>query len=366
MVAVRTQAPGAGHPRRPRRPADLRRRRDATSCGRRATSTPRTASSRWTCAGTSPPGRLSELVGADDDALKADAVVRTLGWRRVAQQELERLSPARAVVPRGLRGRRQRLPARQVAVGAVGQLHAARRRNNPLPRDRAVDAGRLAGLAQGDGVGPPQQLHGGAGAGARDLDGQERHARRPALPAVPVRRAPADRPGREENGGGSARAEHRHRVAVPGARRTCTAPPAPRPVDDAAERARQAGAAAGDAVGRATTAIQGQVAGGPATPTGSVEDGPEQRARAAGVRRHRGRRRRRAAAARPRRRRRLELLGDLRRPHDTGKPLLANDPHLEHVDAGDLVPDRACTAGRRRRSARSTSPGSASPACPGS
>jgi penicillin amidase len=38
-------------------------------------------------------GRLSELVGADDDALKADAVVRTLGWRRVAQQELELVSP---------------------------------------------------------------------------------------------------------------------------------------------------------------------------------------------------------------------------------------------------------------------------------
>src|SRR4051794_36265538 len=33
-------------------------------------------------------GRLSELVGDDPDALQADAVVRTLGWRRVAQQEL--------------------------------------------------------------------------------------------------------------------------------------------------------------------------------------------------------------------------------------------------------------------------------------
>jgi len=37
-------------------------------------------------------GRLSELVGADDDALEADKVVRTLGWRRVAQQELDGLS----------------------------------------------------------------------------------------------------------------------------------------------------------------------------------------------------------------------------------------------------------------------------------
>ena len=33
-------------------------------------------------------GRLSELVGQDDTALQADKVVRTLGWRRVAQQEL--------------------------------------------------------------------------------------------------------------------------------------------------------------------------------------------------------------------------------------------------------------------------------------
>jgi penicillin G amidase len=38
-------------------------------------------------------GRLSELVGVDADALKADRVVRTLGWRRVAEQELSLLSP---------------------------------------------------------------------------------------------------------------------------------------------------------------------------------------------------------------------------------------------------------------------------------
>ncbi len=38
-------------------------------------------------------GRLSELVGVDSDALLADKVVRTLGWRRVAEQELPLLSP---------------------------------------------------------------------------------------------------------------------------------------------------------------------------------------------------------------------------------------------------------------------------------
>ncbi len=38
-------------------------------------------------------GRLSELVGVDADALEADKVVRTLGWRRVAAEELPLLSP---------------------------------------------------------------------------------------------------------------------------------------------------------------------------------------------------------------------------------------------------------------------------------
>lgn len=37
-------------------------------------------------------GRLSELVGPNDDALRSDKVVRTLGWRQVAQQELEQVS----------------------------------------------------------------------------------------------------------------------------------------------------------------------------------------------------------------------------------------------------------------------------------
>ncbi len=38
-------------------------------------------------------GRLSELVGADEAALQADVVVRTLGWRRTAEAELELLDP---------------------------------------------------------------------------------------------------------------------------------------------------------------------------------------------------------------------------------------------------------------------------------
>jgi penicillin amidase len=39
-------------------------------------------------------GRLSELVGADEAALQADVVVRTLGWRRTAEAELPLLDAA--------------------------------------------------------------------------------------------------------------------------------------------------------------------------------------------------------------------------------------------------------------------------------
>src|SRR5215218_11409946 len=37
-------------------------------------------------------GRLAELVGGSAAAVQADKVIRTLGWRRVAEQELPRLS----------------------------------------------------------------------------------------------------------------------------------------------------------------------------------------------------------------------------------------------------------------------------------
>ncbi|HUX70374.1 MAG TPA: penicillin acylase family protein, partial [Cellulomonadaceae bacterium] len=39
-------------------------------------------------------GRLSELVGVNADAIAADKVIRTFGWRRVAEQELPLLAPA--------------------------------------------------------------------------------------------------------------------------------------------------------------------------------------------------------------------------------------------------------------------------------
>ena len=39
-------------------------------------------------------GRLSELVGANEDALLADTVIRTLGWRQVAQTEVAQADPS--------------------------------------------------------------------------------------------------------------------------------------------------------------------------------------------------------------------------------------------------------------------------------
>ena len=39
-------------------------------------------------------GRLSELVGENADELEADKVIRTFGWRRVAEQEWDLLQPS--------------------------------------------------------------------------------------------------------------------------------------------------------------------------------------------------------------------------------------------------------------------------------
>ena len=80
--------------RRPRRAAASRRStptRPTTCSARRASSPRRTASSRWTSAATSRPGGCrswSERAG-----VATDKVVRTLGWRAVAEQELGLLAP---------------------------------------------------------------------------------------------------------------------------------------------------------------------------------------------------------------------------------------------------------------------------------
>ena len=70
-----------------------------------------------------------------------------------------RVRPAHAghpVLPRRLQRRRERLPRRQVGHAAVRGVHRARPRR-PRLQAGEVDAGRLARLAQGDGVGPARQ-----------------------------------------------------------------------------------------------------------------------------------------------------------------------------------------------------------------
>ncbi len=55
-------------------------------------------------------GRLSELFGASQ--LATDTFIRTIGWRQVAEQEVDAARQDSAAVLPGLRGRRQRLPRR--------------------------------------------------------------------------------------------------------------------------------------------------------------------------------------------------------------------------------------------------------------
>ena len=99
-------------------------------------------------------GRLSELFG--ESTVEADMYIRTMGWRRVAAREYDLLEPStRAYLNAYSDGVNAYLEG---AFGhrAVGGVH---RPGPDRPRLRAggVDPGRLARLAQGDGVGPPRQ-----------------------------------------------------------------------------------------------------------------------------------------------------------------------------------------------------------------
>ncbi len=57
----------------------------------KGTSTPRTVSGRWTSGVTLGAGRLAEMFGASQ--VDTDKFLRTLGWERVAQQELDQIDP---------------------------------------------------------------------------------------------------------------------------------------------------------------------------------------------------------------------------------------------------------------------------------
>ena len=162
-------------------------------------------------------GRLSELVGPSSDALQADEVVRTLGWRRVAERELPLLSDdTREHLQAYADGVNSYVGERSPGELSRGLLGARPDRRGR--RHRAVDARRLAGLAEGDGLGPAQQLQRRARSRpglrphphGRRPRGRRRAGREP-VPAVPVR-ARVDRAGHLDLGLGAAgRAAHRTR-----------------------------------------------------------------------------------------------------------------------------------------------------------
>ncbi len=131
-------------------------------------------------------GRLSELFGASQ--LPTDRFLRTLGWRAVAEQEVEALDPTvRAYYDAYAEGVNAYLTDHDGAE--VSLEYAVLGPAEPGLRDRAVDPGRLRRVAEGDGLGPPRQHR------VRDRprpDGAELHVRpaRRALPGLSLRLNP--------------------------------------------------------------------------------------------------------------------------------------------------------------------------------
>ncbi len=99
-------------------------------------------------------GRLSEMFG--ESQVSTDAFLRTLGWRRIAEQEIPLLTERS----------RQILDAYSAGVNAYLADHADDRISleyavlglqNPDYAPRALAAGRLGRVAEGAGMGPAQQ-----------------------------------------------------------------------------------------------------------------------------------------------------------------------------------------------------------------
>ena len=99
-------------------------------------------------------GRLSELFG--EATVETDTFVRTLGWREVAEKEVALLDPetraAFEAYADGVNAYLQQTDHRRARAGVLGA-----RPRRPRLRAGAVDHRRLAGLAEGDGVGPARQ-----------------------------------------------------------------------------------------------------------------------------------------------------------------------------------------------------------------
>ena len=95
-------------------------------------------------------GRLSELFGKSQ--LETDAYVRTLGWRRVAEQELALLAPStRRYLDAYAAGVNAYIEGRTAIRPVAGILAAQAAR--AAVQARAVDSRRFGGVAQGHGMG---------------------------------------------------------------------------------------------------------------------------------------------------------------------------------------------------------------------
>ena len=265
-------------------------------------------------------GRLSELVG--EGGLETDRVIRTLGWRRVAEAELPTLKPETRRTSRPTPTGSTPTSRRRAAPRDVARVRRARPAGPGLPR-RGLDPGRLAGLAQGDGLGPARRL-------------QRRADARPARPARcrSTRSTSSTRP-----------------TPTPTTSRSCptglvTAHVVRRPAPSAAP-ATAAGAAAPPAPSTGAADLAAETAGA-VTPSArmpwcSARWTPSPRAR-------------------PRRRHRLQLVGRRRQPHQHRQAAAGQRPAPRHLDPRHLVPGRpALPLGRQP--ARSTSRATRSPGC---
>ena len=139
-------------------------------------------------------GRISELLGKA--TVETDLFIRTMGWRRVAAREYDLLEPStRAYLDAYSDGVNAYLAGKS-ATSAVRGVHRARP-GRPRLQAGEVDAGRLAGLAEGDGVGPARQ-HGRRDrahpALARPVAGAGRRALPARTPTTGTRRSSTPRP----------------------------------------------------------------------------------------------------------------------------------------------------------------------------
>ena len=213
----RPRRAGDGLPRRPRHPADLRP--DAGRPVPRAGLRPRPGP---VLGDGLPPARhrRAAVRAVRPDQVETDTFLRTLGWRRVAEAGVALLPPeTRAHLP----GVRRRVNAWIADHGAAPTRPARRAWSTRVLGLRNGDytiepwqSGRLARLAQGDGLGPARQH--GDGDRPRAAPGQRADpgAGGPALPRVPVRPQPPDRRRRRGRHGASFDADRATAPVAPG------------------------------------------------------------------------------------------------------------------------------------------------------